>query len=388
LGLKTEPGALKGRVLIAEDDEAIRHAYTRTLESVGHEVVGASDGKAAIALVGHPFDVILTDISMPGASGVDLLREIRRHDLDVPVIMVTGNPEVASAIAAVENGALGYLVKPVRLAELLEAVQRALRLHQMAKLKREAVEMMGKLKMQVGDRAGLETRFQSSLGRLWLALQPIVRCSTKEIFAFEALMRSDEPTLAMPLALLDAAERLGRQPELSARLRDLAAEVTHRPGVPRLFVNLHPLDLLDDSIFSLEAPLSRVAKSVVLEITERASLDEVKDVRARVQRLRALGFEIAVDDLGSGYAGLNSFAQLEPEFVKLDMTLVRDVDQRPTQRRLIGSMVSLCKDLGIGVIAEGIETAAERDVLLELGCDLLQGYYFARPARELPAVKW
>jgi EAL domain-containing protein (putative c-di-GMP-specific phosphodiesterase class I) len=102
-------------------------------------------------------------------------------------------------------------------------------------------------------------------------------------------------------------------------------------------------------------------------------------------------FGVALDarhDLGAGYAGLTSFAQLEPEFVKLDMTLVRDIHQNAIKQKLVGSMARLCKDMGIAVVAEGIEIREERDSIIDLGCDLLQGYLIARPGRAFPEVAW
>jgi EAL domain-containing protein (putative c-di-GMP-specific phosphodiesterase class I) len=102
-------------------------------------------------------------------------------------------------------------------------------------------------------------------------------------------------------------------------------------------------------------------------------------VRSRVQRLRELGFRIAIDDLGAGYAGLASFALLEPEVVKLDMSLVRDLHLSLTKQKLVRTMITMCRELGITITAEGIETVEERDALLEAGCDLMQGYLFARP---------
>jgi EAL domain-containing protein (putative c-di-GMP-specific phosphodiesterase class I) len=125
-----------------------------------------------------------------------------------------------------------------------------------------------------------------------------------------------------------------------------------------------------------------------LEITERSSLDEVKDVRSRVAALRELGFSIAVDDLGAGYAGLTSFTLLEPEIVKLDMSLVRDVHQNSTKQKVVRSMTALAKDMGVIVVGEGVECKAERDALVDLGCDLLQGFLFARPGRPFPEVTW
>jgi EAL domain-containing protein (putative c-di-GMP-specific phosphodiesterase class I) len=127
---------------------------------------------------------------------------------------------------------------------------------------------------------------------------------------------------------------------------------------------------------------------VVLEITERSSLDTVADLRSKVARLREMGFRIAVDDLGAGYAGLTSFALLEPEIVKLDMTLIRGVHQSRTRQKLIRSMTALCKDMGMLVVGEGVETLEERETLRELGCDLLQGYLFAKPGAAFPDVNW
>ena len=126
----------------------------------------------------------------------------------------------------------------------------------------------------------------------------------------------------------------------------------------------------------------------MLEITERASLNEIKDIPSRVAQLRAMGFQIAIDDLGAGYAGLTSFALLEPEIVKLDMTLVRNVHKQSTKQKLIRSMAALCKDMGMMVVGEGVENVEERDALVELGCDLLQGYLFAKPAPAFPSFSW
>ena len=150
------------------------------------------------------------------------------------------------------------------------------------------------------------------------------------------------------------------------------------------FVNLHPEELRDSALYDADSPFTRLAPRVVLEVTERMSLDHISDAQDRVARLRGMGFRLALDDLGAGYAGLTSFTQLEPEFVKLDMSLVRDVHQNSTKRKIIRSMVQLCHDMGKQIIAEGVEAIAERDSLIELGCDLLQGYLFAKPGTPLP----
>ena len=373
----------RGEILLVDDEHSIARAYARTLGAAGFTVETAHDGKAAAAATrARKFDVIVSDITMPGMNGLELLRLVREHDLDVPFVLMTGGPAIDSAVRAMEYGALRYLIKPVAPAELEEVVTRAVRLHQMARIKREALDMYSLEGKALGDRAGLEARFARAMETLWIAYQPIVSWARRSTFAYEALVRNEEPTLRSPPDLFEAAERLGRLQELGRTVRDRVAKtLDEQPTSELIFVNLHAMELADDSLIAPDAPLSRHAGRVVLEVTERAPLEQIRDVTARVAQLRALGYRIAVDDLGAGYAGLTSFAHLEPEVVKVDMSLIRGIDLSPMKQKLLGSIVGLCRDLGIEIIAEGVETEAERDALVKVGGDLCQGYLFARPDR-------
>jgi EAL domain-containing protein (putative c-di-GMP-specific phosphodiesterase class I) len=369
------------RLLVADDDEGLRRIFARAFRADGFDVETAADGHAALNLLEkHKFDAILTDIAMPGMSGIELLRAVRERDADVPIVLMTGGPDLTTALQAIEHGAFRYLVKPVQLGDLKAVVRRAASFHRLAKLKREALAYLGENDALLADRVTLERTFERALAGLWMAFQPIVRWPDKVLFGHEALVRTSEPLLARPPDLIGAAERLRRLPVLGRAIRDhVAAHVSKAPGA--IFVNLHAADLLDDHLYDPSSPLSAHAERVVLEITERAGLDDVKDARARVERLKAMGFRVAVDDLGAGYAGLTSFAQLEPHIVKLDMSLVRGLHGEPTKQKLVGSIVHLCRDLGIVAVAEGVETPAERDALEQLGCSLLQGYLFGKPER-------
>ena len=372
-----------GRILLIDDDDGVLRSYSMVLRKGGFEVETASDGATALARIReNEFDVVVSDISMPKLSGLDLLKAIRERDLDVPVILVTGGPALETAMQAVEYGAFRYLSKPIEPEALREVVLRAMRLHQMAKLKRQALSMLGGDGLLLGDRAALEARFSNALDKLWVAFQPIVSLKKKKIFGYEALLRSNEPTLARPSDILQAAERLGRLRELSRSIRRHVAEaIGQAPEGVLLFTNIQSQDLDDDDLYAADAPLTQHASRVVLEVTERASLDGIKDARGRAAQLRELGFRIAVDDLGAGYAGLSSFAILDPDVVKLDMSLVRGIDLDPRKRTVVRSMVKLAADLEMLVIPEGIETPGEREALLELGCDLFQGFLFARPEK-------
>jgi EAL domain-containing protein (putative c-di-GMP-specific phosphodiesterase class I)/ActR/RegA family two-component response regulator len=375
-------------ILVVDDDPAVSRVVQRMLTAKGYEVVAVNNGQEAIdAIWKRRFDLVLSDIQMPGMSGVDLLSVVRSYDLDVPVILMTGDPTLETAMEAVSLGALQYLVKPVEADVLLKAVQRGVRLHLMARVKRDALRLAGGREAEAGDRAGLTARFDVALDTLKMAFQPIVDLAKKGIYGYEALVRPSEPSMPNPGAILEAAERLERLPDLGRRIRALSAAAFARgPAQALLFVNLHTRDLLDPDLFLPTAPLSAIAPRVVLEITERSTIDDVKDVQQRVRSLRALGFRIAIDDLGAGYAGLSSFIALEPDVVKLDMSIVRGLHQSAIKQRLVQTMASLCSEMGMGVVAEGVEVAEERDAARRLGCALFQGYLFAKPGPPFPAI--
>jgi EAL domain-containing protein (putative c-di-GMP-specific phosphodiesterase class I) len=385
----SEPAACSGKrglVLVVDDEEAVLRLYARALGAAGFEVKPVSDSReAAKAIVEGEFDVIVSDISMPELDGLQLLRKAREHDLDIPVILMTGAPALATAVKAVEVGALRYLVKPFHMTTLVEAVDEAVNLRRLAKAKREALELLGESTKLIGDRAGLEASFARAVQGLHIVYQPIVRWSTRSVYGYEALVRSREASLPDPYSLFDAADRLNAHQALGRAIRARVIEpIDALTSGQALFVNIHANELLDDSLFDDTSPLARHSDRIVIEITERDALDGVKDARARVQRLKDRGFRIAIDDLGAGYAGLTSFAVLEPDLVKIDMSLVRNVHLEPAKRKLVRAIVSLSADLGMAVVAEGVENAEERDVLVDQGCDLLQGYYFARPGPAFP----
>ena len=374
----------KARVLVVDDEPSVSQVFARMLTAAGHVATVAHDGVRAIELLAvTPFDVVVSDIQMPEMDGLTLLRRIRAHDLDVPVVFVTGNPGLDTAIQAIEHGAFRYLSKPVQSAKLIAAVENAARLHAVARLRRESAEEFAN--PLLGDRAGLEARFEAGLASLWVAAQPIVSWSVRSVFAYECLLRTEEPTLRNPMDFVDAAERLGKRAALGRVIRQrVAQQLSDAPEQVSIFVNLHPHDLLDDELLADDGALSPFARRVVLEVTERAALDEVHGLLPAVTRLRRLGYRIALDDLGAGYAGLSSFAQLQPEIVKVDMSLVRGIDGSQTKRKLFAAFADLCRDLGTAIVAEGVETAHERDCLMSLGGDLFQGYLFARPGRGFP----
>ena len=377
------------RILIIDDDQLMLERHKRVLSREGYEATCATSGEEALLMMAQmEFDAIVSDISMPGMSGTDLLREVRSRDEDIPVILATGAPSLESAVEAVELGALQYLVKPLKVETLRSVVSRAVRCRQEAR----AIVNAGAFAngpLRGATRAVMEETLNAGIEQLWMAYQPIVRWSTREIYAYEALIRTTAEGIPHPGVFFDLAEHLDRVQEVGRIVRStVASDIISAPKGVHIFVNLHALDLQDPELVAAGSPLTTKADQVVLEITERTSLDLDSQLREQTAVLRRRGFRLAVDDLGAGYAGLTSLAHLDPEVAKIDMSLVRGIDQNPTRLTLVRSLVDACRQLGLLVVAEGVETTAERDVLAEVGCDLMQGFLFSKPEPPFTEVKW
>jgi EAL domain-containing protein (putative c-di-GMP-specific phosphodiesterase class I) len=371
------------QVLLVDDDAAILASYSRILRSTGCEVKTATSVEQAHdALNTVRVDVVVTDMRMPDGSGLDVLEATRTGRPTAPVIFLTGATEVELAVQALERGAIRYLTKPTRAKELCAAVESA---HRVAGLLGR-----GEVHTPAGrDLANLDVRFDAALESLSLVCQPICRWSSRRVEAFEVLVRSKEASLRRPERLIAAAERLGRLHELGRLIRRRAAGfAATMTGDIDLHVNLHPFDLMDPELYERASPLAAIARRVVLELTERAALERVDAVADRVAALRAMGYRIALDDLGGGYASLNSVASLRPDSVKLDLALVQGVAGEATRRTVIEVLREVCVRTGIELVCEGIESEADLDALVAIGCDVFQGNLFAKPAASPGEVSW
>ncbi|HWO12365.1 MAG TPA: EAL domain-containing protein [Polyangiaceae bacterium] len=365
------------KVLVVDDEPAIRRVLSDFLKMEGFTVDTAADGEAAVEhLTTQRYDVVISDLKMPRLGGLELLEEVARLNPEALAIVMTGFGTVDTAIHAMKAGAYDYILKPFKVDVVLATIVQGL-----ARRRKEADARYLPLAPARADRA-LKSSFRRAVDTLWLAFQPILTADGREVYGHEVLLRSDEPNFTDPIQVLEAAELLGSLDELGRVIRERAVEAfVQLPSDGLMFVNLHPKDLTDPALFLASEPLSSIANRVVLEITERSSLEKLDNVAARVAELRRMGFRIAVDDLGAGYAGLTTFAQLEPEIVKLDMSLVRDVHTNGTKRKVVRSMTQLAREIGAMVVAEGVENEDELDTVVNLGCDFVQGFYFARPER-------
>lgn len=367
----------QGSILVVDDDDGVLRTISRVLSSEEYEVVLATNGQAGLAAFrGRPFDVLISDISMPVMGGIEFLRGVREVSADIPVILITGDPSIESAIDAVEHSAFQYLTKPFSAEELQEVAARAMTHSRMARMRQKAVEVARTLEHP--DDSKLLAQFERAQSTVWLAYQPIID-RTWNIIGYEALLRCEDSELRDPLELLSAAAQVGRTEELLATIRSLAPQpIRSRPEMT-LFMNIDPHQLGSPQLVSRDDPVAKIADQVVLELTERISLKEVPDLKATISDLKSIGYRLAVDDLGAGYSGLSAFAEIGPDFVKLDRSLVTQVGRHPDKQRVISGIAKLCRELDMLVVAEGVENAKEFEMLRDLGCDLYQGFFVGKP---------
>lgn len=222
--------------------------------------------------------------------------------------------------------------------------------------------------------------------RLRCVFQPIVDLATADLIGFEALTRPDPAAgFGNAAALFDAADDAGRLDDLEAVTRPCALRdaCQHLVG-SRIFINTSP-EVVGAAGFAerLRRELARGILSpedIVLEVTERRGTENLHELKDQIDRLRRMGVTIALDDVGAGSNGLCRLLSLRPEWIKLDHSLVRDLERDNVKQSMIRSLISYANDAGAGLIAEGIERRSELRTLIDLGVPFGQGYFLGRPA--------
>jgi len=232
--------------------------------------------------------------------------------------------------------------------------------------------------------AGLDLDFS-------FGFQPIVDLERGEVFSYEALVRG--------LGGEGAGSVLSRVEEATRYRFDQACRVKAIRLAARLGLETSlNVNFLPNAIYRPELCIRTTLEAartydfpverIVFEVTEGEEVEDHALLVAIIKEYKRLGFRTAIDDFGAGHSGLNLLAEYQPDLIKLDMKLVRGIDADRARQAIVGGIVQVCRALDIGLIAEGVETRAERDCLRAAGITLFQGYYFARPAFEaLPAIE-
>ncbi|MFO0612807.1 MAG: EAL domain-containing protein [Polyangiaceae bacterium] len=358
-------------VLFVDDDADLTRGVALALRRERFRTLTANSAEEALeTLEKESVDVIVSDDQMPRMCGAELLSHVRAERPDVVRILLTGQTDIRRAATAINDaGVFRFLLKPYDRSLLVETLGAAF----------ATVDAAARAPRPADARA-----FEAALAELWLAHQPLFD-RRGSVVGYELLMRSASAEFRGPEHLLTAARLLSRGVELDRCIGGRAVFAAEALGNRLVFVNVDPPSLSREDLFE---PLASHAEHVVLEITERDAWKDTPHAIARIGALKERGFRIAIDDLGSGHSGLSSVVELAPDIIKLDMGLVRDLDRSFVKRRLVRSMCEAARDLGIHIVAEGIERLEELDATFDAGCDYFQGYLLGRPTREPVVTAW
>ena len=374
--------------MVVDDEALVRRSIQNALKRASYEVVAAQNVAEAIALAeAHRIDAAIVDYTLAHESGLTVLAKLRHLQPHCVRILCTGRTELPIFVEAVNAGEVAkVLQKPFDIRNLLGQLEEALA--SQAQLERYTTEQHHA--SHTAERQSLEMAIKPDL--LGMALQPIVAIPpgcTQVIPGtprfYEALLRPKHPELSNPLALLGAAERQSRTLEVGTIVLDAALRCIDRvPHNRGLFVNVHPEQLgHPDALRASLAPYLDNASRITLEITERSRLQDIAHWDESVKLVNEMGFALAVDDLGAGYSSLSILADLHPQFIKLDMSLVRGLHLEPRKQRLVQLMCTFGGATDAQIIAEGVEELDEAKALCDCGIQLMQGFLFARPTEGL-----
>jgi EAL domain-containing protein (putative c-di-GMP-specific phosphodiesterase class I) len=222
-------------------------------------------------------------------------------------------------------------------------------------------------------------------GQVHAVYQPVVDLVERRVIGYEALTRLPRNEFRSPDQLFRVAHESGALWTLERLCRRRALE-TLPPfeNDQLLFLNIEPDSMFDpqlrDAAFLKQMEDVGLAPDrIVLEVTEHAAVRDFASLKRVLKEIRGMGFRLAMDDVGSGYAGLQSIAEIRPDYLKIDMSLVRDMHLNPIKRELITTIRRFSESTGIAIVAEGVESEAEMVSLSEAGVRCAQGFLFAEP---------
>ena len=318
-----------------------------------------------------------------------MAREILRRSPASKIIALSAHEEVDSVLEMLRAGALGYVVKGDSTDAIVKAIHRSLDQQgtfssqvtgDMAHALAEQLHMVSQGAKQ--RRQELEDRIGRVLDgdghELYMAYQPIFDLKDNGVVGVEALARFTSPPDRSTDTWLAEAEAVGRLLELEmACLRTALRDLDRLPEETYLSLNVSPATAIAPELHEVLDCLP--AERVVLEMTEHARVDDYPALKAALAVFRERGFRLAIDDAGAGFASLRHIVLLHPDFIKLDMTLTRDVHVDATRRALVVALVAFGSQIGARVVAEGVETPEQLATLLEAGVHFGQGFYLARP---------
>ncbi len=385
------------KILVIEDDRVIRENILKLLKAEGFDVTGAENGALGLnAAVSTLPDVILCDVMMPELDGYGVLVALRSHPVTatVPFVFLTGKADRSEVRQGMELGADDYLTKPFTKAELVGAISSRLKkqaafVEQQYKLRSQSNELL----QEAADKLDqIKTSLCDALEReeFQVYYQPQVNVQTGKIMSAEALVRwlHPEKGLISPAEFIPDAEETGFIIQLGEWVLQTACrqiQVWQNAGfsLQQVAVNLSPRQFhqpeLSSRVAKILAEIGLAPSSLELELTESLMVEDAESAIATLQQLKDLGVSISIDDFGTGYSSLSYLTQYPFDVLKIDRCFISNITDGSTNAAIVKAIIEMAHSLCLEVIAEGVETEAEKDFLWRYECDAMQGYLFSPP---------
>jgi EAL domain-containing protein (putative c-di-GMP-specific phosphodiesterase class I) len=373
-------------IMIVDDEQSILELAQRHLENMGYSNIiaclGGQLGLETYKASTNPFDIIISDLNMPEMNGVEFLRHLSEEDYLGSIILFSAEDErileVARDLAKARNlNVLGYISKPFK-RKALESLFSLYSPH--------APKIPVPLPDEITEE---ELRAGINGDELVIAFQPKTAIATDKVVGVEALARwnHSERGLLPPQTFISLAERCELIDELTysiyrktlSQMRDwLEKDIILEVSV-NISVNSFTSDGFVEFLINTAKEYDINPELIMLEITESQLMDNMLECLEKLVQLRMHNFGLSIDDFGTGHSNLTQLKQAPFTELKIDRAFVNGASEDPTARSIFESSVNLAKKLKMTTVAEGVESKEDMALVKELGCDLIQGYYKAKP---------
>jgi len=382
------------RFLVVDDHAVQRAALIEMMHALGaRHIEEADDGRAALAAMqaSGRHDIVITDLDMPGMDGMEFIRHLGEARQPVAVILTSVHDRALIASVAAMTEAYGI--------RLLGSIEKPATPHKLAALIALYERPLAAATAAASAPASDAEISAALAARLFEPLfQPKIDLATGRMTGTEALARWRHPQQGMigPYAFIPALEASRRIDELTWIMLEKAAAACRNWRMKGLdatvSVNLSLATLsathCADRIGDLVHAQALEPGHVVLEVTETAAMSNIARVLENLARLRMKGFGLSIDDYGTGYSSLQQLARIPFTELKIDQSFVMRALDRDSCRAIVESSIDIARKLGLTVVAEGVETRGDWELLKSLGCHIAQGYFIARPMEAGKLVAW
>ncbi|MFP4473165.1 MAG: EAL domain-containing protein [Candidatus Omnitrophota bacterium] len=368
----------KKHILLVDDEKTLTDTMSMLLETRGYEVDVANTAADALRKVSGDHDLILLDLVLPDNNGLDVCRSLKGQNdtCHIPIIMLSAHSLYEDKVEGLYLGADDFLIKPCEHEELFARMEAVMRRGKSSRSNYHEEMTICELRRALDDALVIPH------------FQPIYKLQPFELYGLEVLSRPNTAgSLVTPEMFFKAALRYGLYTELEIMSWSAAMEkLSHVLGNEKIFLNCNPYFIESAKFQRVKQIFERneiSTNNVVLEITERSAITDFRTFFDQLTNYRNYGFHFAVDDVGGGYASLESIVETKPDLVKIDRHIVTNIAQDPFKISIVKFIVSFCRENHITAIAEGIETREDLDTVMELGVDCGQGYFLYKPTAHI-----